>query len=173
MKNTTQELIKALRRINKYGKSEITIDTYIRYICIDRDSMKRLNRNLAFAELMSRLAPDKERNEWYIAGILNDISEMRFPGIGKNPAITKAILTKARVNPGVVYAIENFRTLKDPRRWNALIAALNFTDSHIEESGHILTTDECCSLHTEKKECTECMYATSSRRPTCTQKQKK
>lgn len=159
MKNLTQDLIKAFRRIDKYGKSEISVDTYIRYICIDRNSMKRLNRNLAFAELMSRLAPSKEMNEWYIAGLLNDVCDMRFPGMSNSPGVIKAILSRANVNRGIVYAIENFRKIKDPRRWTPMIAALNFVDAHIEPGGDILTTNECCSKYGEKENCNSCMYA--------------
>ena len=124
MKNITQDLIKAFRRIDKYGKSEMAVDTYIRYICIDRTSMKRLNRNLAFAELMSRLAPPKEHNQWYTAGLLNDIMEKSIPGIGKSPGIIKALLMKAKVSPGTIRAIENYRSMSDPRRWSPMIAAM-------------------------------------------------
>lgn len=159
MKNITQDLIKAFRRIDKYGKSEMAVDTYIRYICIDRTSMKRLNRNLAFAELMSRLAPPKEHNQWYTAGLLNDIMEKSIPGIGKSPGIIKALLMKAKVSPGTIRAIENYRSMSDPRRWSPMIAAMNFAETHVSETGDLLTTAECCEKHSGKKRCNECMYA--------------
>ena len=159
MKTITQDLIKAFKRINKYGKSEITIDTYIRYICIDRRSMKRLHRNLAFAELMSRLAPPRELNDWYVAGLLNDVYEVNLPGVGSSPGIVKALLTKAQVTTSIVHAIENFRKMKDPRRWTPMIAALNFVDAHVEEGGDVISTSECCRIHGGLKRCNECMYA--------------
>lgn len=144
--------------MNKYGKSEVTIDTYIRYICINSERAGKLNHNLAFAELMSRLAPEKARDEWYIAGLLNDITEMHIPGTGEHAGIMKALLAKAHINPGVINAIDSYKRASDPKRWNPLITALNFAETHIEDSCYI-TTAECCMKRKGRKRCNACMYA--------------
>lgn len=158
-KNISQELIRAFSRIYKYGKSEISVDTYIRYICIDREKAESLNRNLGIAELMSRLAPPGYQDEWYAAGLLHDIGSLKLPGRGESPQIIAALMQKAGVNSGLIHAVISYRNINDPRRWTALIAALNFADSHTGAGGNLLTTEECCSEGKTGKRCNECMYA--------------
>ena len=157
-KSAAQELIKAFRDINKYGKSEIAMDRYIRSICGNRERMQSLNRNLAFAELMSRLAPSGLKDEWYVAGLLNDITDASLPDIISTPETIKALLSKAGISAETVRAIEHYKKNEDPSLWNPIIAAMNYTDTHLDGS-EMLTTEECCSRHGGEKRCNHCMYA--------------
>lgn len=157
--NKTQDLIKAFMKINKYGRSEISIDTYIRSIWEERKEKRNINRNLAFAELVSRLAPEGKEDEWYIAGLLNDIRDIVIPGITNSPKVMPSILKKAHLDPGLIYDVESFRGTEEPQRWSSLTAAMNFADTHIDEEGNILTTEECCRHASSDKRCNACMYA--------------
>lgn len=152
-KNKSKELVKALQIIRKYGRSEITNDTYKRFFCTSPESKNMMEHNLAFAELMSRLAPATEKDEWYIAGLFNDISERNYPHTD-----VKSLMEKARLSPGLIYAVSSFRTMNNPKSWNPLITALNFADTHIDGAEYV-TTAECCEKKETHKRCNECMYA--------------
>lgn len=158
MDSESRKLIEYLRRISKYGKSEITIDIYIRHIAPGIGN-ERINHNLAVAELMSRLAPEAQSDAWYITGLLHELPSYKLGGEDTRPQIMAALLKKARTPTDITTCIINYGRATDPRRWNSMMTALCFADSHTGDDGVILTTKECCELYSGMRTCNECSYA--------------
>lgn len=157
-KGISQEIIKTLQTIRKYGKSKIAADAYRSSILSKTIGKEATERSLALASLMGQLASKTHTDEWYIAGLLNDIMEIEIPGIGKNPVAMKALMARSHISLSVIYAVENYRKIRNPKMWNPLMTALNFADTHIEGAEYI-TTEECCKKKSIAKRCNECMYA--------------
>lgn len=156
---TSKELIEALRRIGKYGKSKMTLDLYMKYVPLIPGAQERLNHGLAVAELMSRLAPEGREDEWYLTGLLHEILEISLPNTGNNRQIILGLLEKAKINRNIIQCIQNAKLIKDPRKWTPLMTALIYADTHADATGDIMTTEECCLVHKSNSICEKCMYA--------------
>lgn len=158
MTSRTRALIEPLRLISQYGRSEMTVDIYLKHLSpfLTEESM---NHSLAVAELMSRMAPKDARDSWYVTGLLHSLVEDPSIWPDDSATIKAAILKRAKVKPDVATCLCNYRRIADPRRWGSLMTALYFADIHTDLSGHILTTEECCSINKGCLRCNECRYA--------------
>lgn len=160
-----KKMIESLRKIRRSGKDDSTAAAFLKDICggPDPEIIDWANHCLAVAELMSRLAPKKQRDAWYTAGLLYRLPDLKEAEYGKKQSrvVTAAILKKAKYPLDMIRSIEISADTDDPRAWPLLTASLVFADLHVTKEGDIQTSEGCCLLREEspQERCTACMYA--------------
>ena len=163
---TSKEAIEVLKRLRRLGRSDRAALIFLTAFCkeFNEETLNWANRCLAIAEIMTRLAPKGQEDVWYLTGLIHRTADVTGTG-DKNVdrKIAASLIRKAGFTHDVIYCIEKYGAVKDPRDWGPLMTSLIFADSHVTKDGMIMTTEECCALNSERGKsnpvCQACMYA--------------
>ena len=163
---TSKEAIEVLKKLRRLGRSDRTALIFLSAFCKDfnEKTLNWANRCLAIAEIMSRLAPKGQEDTWYLTGLIHRTADITGTGDENvNRKIAASLIRKAGFTHDVIYCIEKYGTVRDPRDWGPLMTSLIFADSHVAKDGMIMTTEECCAMNSERGKsnpvCQACMYA--------------
>lgn len=156
MEKKRDDLREAFRVIGRYGKSEISIDAFLSRIATGF-SEDRSGHLMVVAEIMAKLAPDEQKDAWYVTGLLHEIliSDLSED---TTPRDMLKLMKDSGISPETISCLTNYGRIQNPRKWGSRMSALYFADIHTDGLGNIMTTSDCCSRNKGGPLCSDCSY---------------